>query len=254
MCLDNTRFHMQDLAYNFPYHYLPDLTTDGVVHLHRSLAWGLEYLTYMSYVRDKVVALKPRSVLDVGCGDGRLLHMLDGSVPVRAGVDLSARAIAFARAFNPDAKLFDCSVADVPATFELLTCVETLEHVSDSEIADFLSGMHGKLAPRGALIICVPTVVRPVIEKHWRHYTLELCEAHLAPYFSIQEAVWLFRCGVLTNLLNRLLQNRWFVLEHRRLKRALWSFHRRWSFFASKTDGSHLVAVCRRVQDGPGTR
>ncbi|MFQ5873294.1 MAG: class I SAM-dependent methyltransferase [Dehalococcoidia bacterium] len=245
----DSRFRRQDAQYVFPYHYLPDITLDGIVQIHQRLGWGLAYLTYMTYVRDRIVSLKPRSVLDVGCGDGRLLHMLADIVPVRAGVDLSARAIAFAEAFNPDVELFNCSVADVPGTFDLVTCVETLEHVPDTELPEFVSSLHDRLVRGGALILSVPTVLQPLSGKHWRHYTQELLEAQLAPYFSVLETVWVFRQSRLSRFLNRLLCNRVFVIEHNGVRKAIWRIHRRWSFLASSKDGLHLVALCRTARD-----
>lgn len=245
---DDKRFQMQDSAYEFPYHYLPELTDKGI-HIYRSIDWALEYLTYVTYVRDRVLELKPQSILDVGCGDGRLLNLIGNSVSVRTGVDLSEQAIAFARAFNPDANWFHCAAADVPGSFDLVTCIETLEHIPDSDMSDFVSAMHSKLVSDGTLILSVPTVVRRVNRKHWRHYTLDLLESHLAPFFSIQESVYLFRDDILTGLLNRILRNRFFLLEHSLGKRTVWNLHRRRSFFASAKNGTHIVAICRNVQD-----
>ncbi len=131
--LDKNRFQLQDKAYAFPYHYLPELTPDGRIVIYRLLAWGLRYMTYMSYIRDRICELQPESVLDIGCGDGRLLHMLK-LVPRRVGVDLSSRAIAFAKAFDQDVEWYCSPLGQVPGRYDLATCVETLEHVSDTEI------------------------------------------------------------------------------------------------------------------------
>ncbi|HYJ79506.1 MAG TPA: methyltransferase domain-containing protein, partial [Longimicrobiaceae bacterium] len=148
------RFAMQDRAYAFPYHYLPGVD-EGAVTVSRTLGWGLEYLTYMHLVRDAVAELRPQRLLDVGCGDGRMLEMLRGVVPVRVGVDPSERAIRFAQAFNPDAECVVGTAADVPGTFDVVTCVETLEHIPDAVLASFVAALAGKLGPGGVLVASV---------------------------------------------------------------------------------------------------
>ena len=89
-------------------------------------------------------------------------------------MDLSARAISFARAFVPDAEWMCGPVTDVPGTYEIVTCVETLEHVPDNEIEDLVMSLSAKVSEKGILIVCVPTVNRPLRKKHYRHYTEEL--------------------------------------------------------------------------------
>lgn len=79
------KFVMRDDEYAFSYHYIPEMHPDGAGPIHRLLAEGLEYLTYMTRIWDRVIALKPESVLDVGCGDGRLLFMLAAKNSARWG-------------------------------------------------------------------------------------------------------------------------------------------------------------------------
>jgi hypothetical protein len=69
-----TRFNIQDTQIDFPYHYLPHVDRHGTRRLHRSLPWGLDYLCHMTFIADVVARHGPKSLLDVGCGDGRLWH------------------------------------------------------------------------------------------------------------------------------------------------------------------------------------
>jgi len=236
------RFNLQDDAYGFPYHYLPNIMADGRIVIYQSLSWGLRYLTYMTYIRDRILTNKPQSICDVGCGDGRLLHMLRG-VPRRVGVDLSSRAISFARAFDPNAEWYCCPVQEVPGTYDIVTCVETLEHVPNKEIPDFIASLRARTTSKGRLIVCVPTVNLPLDPKHHRHYTLELLRDQLKHHFAIQEAVWLFRIGTTTSILNRLLTNRIFVLQHAPTLRIIWRIHLRWSFFGTPSDAADLLII-----------
>lgn len=233
---------MQSRAYTFPYHYLADVTPDGTISIYRQLAWGLEYMTYMTWVRDQVLRIKPRNLLDVGCGDGRLCSLLGPLVEQYVGVDLAEQAIAFGRAFNPGAEFIVGSVSDVPGTFDAVACIEVLEHIPDQDLAGFVISLSEKVLPYDVLLVSVPTVVRPVNPKHYRHYTLELLHEHLAPYFDIVSYVYLFQDGYQTALLDRLLSNRWVILHWRPLRRWIWKVHSAKYFYAQPANGAHLAA------------
>ena len=77
--------------------------------------------------------LRPRSLVEIGCGDGALLAALRGLAPVFDGFELSAPAAALARRALPDARrveAFDGS--EVPAedgTYDLAILSHVLEHV-----------------------------------------------------------------------------------------------------------------------------
>ena len=77
--------------------------------------------------------LRPRALVEIGCGDGALLAALRGFAPVFDGFELSAPAAALARRALPDARRvepFDGSV--VPADdgeYDLAILSHVLEHV-----------------------------------------------------------------------------------------------------------------------------
>ena len=77
--------------------------------------------------------LRPRSLVEIGCGDGALLAALRGLAPVFDGFELSAPAAALARRALPDARrveAFDGS--EVPAedgSYDLAILSHVLEHV-----------------------------------------------------------------------------------------------------------------------------
>ena len=242
---DSEQFLIQSKAYAFPYHYLADVSPDGTISIYRQLVWGLEYMTYMIWVRDQILRIRPRNLLDVGCGDGRLCSLLEAWSGRYVGVDLSEQAIAFARAFNPGAEFIVGSASDVPGTFGVVACVEVLEHIPDQDLAGFVASLREKVSPQGGLLVSVPTIVRPVSPKHYRHYTLELLREHLGAYFDIVSHVYLCRCGYQTDLLNRLLSNRLFILHWSKLRRWVWKVHSARYFYAQSTNGAHLAAWLR---------
>lgn len=241
-----TKFDLQDDLYAFPYHYLPTLDADGAIRLHRQLAWGLEYLTYMTFVAKLVQTQGVESLLDVGCGDGRLLHMLRGQVPRLSGVDLSPRAIVLAQALNPDLDFLCADVAQIQDRYAMVSLIEVLEHIPDEPMADFLTSVAQRLDAAGQLLVSVPTVNVPLNPKHYRHYDLPMLQTTLSPHFEIAQHWWLYRQGNLSEwLARRLLCNSVYTLNQSRLTALIWRWHRRKNYFAEAGNGAHLVALAR---------
>ncbi len=164
-------------------------------------------------------------------------------VDQKVGVDLSSRALSFARAFIPDAKWFCCPIEKAPGTYDLVTCIETLEHIPDEEIEDFVASLHAKVSEKGVLVVSVPTVNRPLISKHYRHYTEEVLRQQLKPYFKIKQITWVYRICLLTKILNLLLENKVFMLRYAPALRLIFKIHKRLGFFGIRSNGAHLVAV-----------
>lgn len=97
-------------------------------------------------------------VLDLGCGAGHFLTLLDrlGAVPV--GVELSERALERARARAPGAETHllgpDGSIPLVHGSIDLVWCSEVLEHVAD--VGALLSEVRRVLRPGGRLLATTP--------------------------------------------------------------------------------------------------
>ena len=96
------------------------------------------------------------SVLDLGCGDGRLAALL--GAPELTLADVSAVALARARERLPGATAVELE-PDAPLpladnAFDLVLCAETLEHVRDTQI--LLSEARRVLAPGGRLALTTP--------------------------------------------------------------------------------------------------
>jgi SAM-dependent methyltransferase len=237
------RFSIQDSEYSFPYHYIPAAEPFA---LHRRLRWGLEYMTYLSFVSDLIAQRGPASLLDVGCGDGRLLFEVAQHVEQRAGVDLSRRAADFARAFNPDADIRCAPVASMDGVFEVITLIEVLEHIPDDSMPGFLAGVWDRLAPGGLLIVCVPTVNKALQPKHYRHYDLKSARATLQPLFDIEGQWWLYQHDLLEKVIRNLLCNRLLILNSERGRELLWRVHRRFNYFGDEKTGTHLVLTAKK--------
>jgi SAM-dependent methyltransferase len=247
---DPRRLH-QAAEYAFPYHHLPHQDAQGRLWVGRSMRAGMEYLAYSSAVIDVVRTIRPTTLLDVGCGDGRLVAEVQDLVPDVVGIDLDERAVGHASGFSALASFLVQDVGDLARAFEVVTCVETLEHLPDAHVERFLSEVADRVAPGGHLILTVPTTARPVHEKHHRHYDVPLLRRELdrlgaAWTIDRLEEIVPHRRWLDSSL--RLLGNRHWTLDVPAANRRILALHRRRVTITGR--GLHLLAVVRRERRG----
>lgn len=247
--MKNQKFELQEKLYQFPYHYIPYLE-NGVVALHRELQWGLDYLSYMNFVAELIAEkIKPAQMIDVGCGDGRLTHMLRDRVPRIVGVDLATTAISLARALNPGSEFMADDLKNVSEKFSLATLIEVMEHIPDDGYPDFIRSVAGVLEPRGLLVVSVPTVNIPLNAKHYRHYDLQLLTQQLSSHFTIKSHWYISRHNFAAAVVRNLLTNRLVIVKPRFWRRFVWWLHHALCLHATPTSGAHLVAVAELKSD-----
>ena len=104
-------------------------------------------------------ALAGRSAIDVGCGAGLLAEPLARMGAKTTGVDAAPENIAAARDHAAGQGLaityFSGELAALPpATFDLVTSMEVVEHVTDP--AAFIGELAARLAPGGLMILSTP--------------------------------------------------------------------------------------------------
>ncbi|HYU96022.1 MAG TPA: bifunctional 2-polyprenyl-6-hydroxyphenol methylase/3-demethylubiquinol 3-O-methyltransferase UbiG [Sphingomicrobium sp.] len=123
----------------------------------------------LKYIRDQIDQhwqcdecsrrpLDGRTALDVGCGAGLLTEPLARLGARVSGIDASPELIAVAREHAAAMGLaIDYHAGDVQeldGRFDLLTCLEVIEHVADP--AAFVQALAARLAPGGLLILSTP--------------------------------------------------------------------------------------------------
>jgi 2-polyprenyl-6-hydroxyphenyl methylase/3-demethylubiquinone-9 3-methyltransferase len=124
----------------------------------------------LAFIRDAIDAhwsdargaLKPlagKSALDIGCGAGLLCEPLARLGAAVTGVDAAGEnvsaAAAHAEGMGLDIRYMAGEVGALDiGTFDLLTCVEVIEHVADKPA--FLRDVAARLAPDGLLVMSTP--------------------------------------------------------------------------------------------------
>ncbi|KTE00793.1 bifunctional 3-demethylubiquinone 3-O-methyltransferase/2-octaprenyl-6-hydroxy phenol methylase [Sphingopyxis sp. H038] len=124
----------------------------------------------LSYIRDQIdahwhvdarerYALAGRAALDVGCGAGLLAEPLARMGAKVTGVDAAPENIAAAQGHAAGQGLsisyFAGELAALPpSTFDLVTSMEVVEHVTDP--AAFIGELAARLAPGGLMILSTP--------------------------------------------------------------------------------------------------
>ncbi|MCC7421115.1 MAG: methyltransferase domain-containing protein [Planctomycetaceae bacterium] len=119
--------------------------------------------SYYDFDRPDVLALIPseaRSVLDIGCGSGRLGELLKRRQPARVvGIELDPGAAQRAAARLDDVRRMNLEedVADFAAgQFDCVVCADVLEHLRHPE--RLLEKIREWLAPDGCLVSSIPNI------------------------------------------------------------------------------------------------
>lgn len=95
----------------------------------------------LGWVEQSVGGLLEKKVLDVGCGGGILTESMARKGATVTGIDLSDKALGVAKLHLLESKLnvdyrkiaVEQLASEAPASFDVVTCMEMLEHVPDPE-------------------------------------------------------------------------------------------------------------------------
>lgn len=237
----NDKFARQDAQYQLPYHYLVSLDR---VQVGKVMDTGLEYYCYLRQAMDLVESQPYQTLVDIGCGDGRLMSHLAPQHKERKyhGVDVSERSILLAQGLNYDienASFFAMDAADLDQQYDVITCVETMEHISDDLMPSFTQSLFDRLASGGRLVVTVPSVVIPLQKKHYRHYDIELLDSQLHQ-FTRTHVQYAMKTGWLRNLCVRLARKFSMI---RPLQNIISMIGEKFLFTATASTGRHVVAV-----------
>ena len=68
---------IQEKEYEFPYHHIPKLENKKFKP-YRNGTWGYHYLGKIQLIKNELNRIKFNTLIDLGCGDDRLLKKLIG--------------------------------------------------------------------------------------------------------------------------------------------------------------------------------
>lgn len=129
--------------------------TDDLFESAAGMAAATNYTDWTYHLFDRFVG---RSVLEVGCGVGTFTRKLAADARVRRllSIDISAAAVdTCGRAVqSPKLELRVADVRDVGEKWDLVVCMNVLEHIEDDRGA--LQHLWSLVAPGGTLFLLVP--------------------------------------------------------------------------------------------------
>jgi len=164
-------------------YYEAEGASDHQSRLYRDRDWIHQRLKAIALDELRARCRPDTVLLDAGCAEGLYLRAAPPMIRAGVGVDLArsklARGLALAR---PRGSLH-LSVADLEhipcraGVFDLVLCLETLEHVPDHRLA--LAEIWRVMKPGGSLIVSVPTEANELGGDHKRRLAWQAKSGHL---------------------------------------------------------------------------
>jgi ubiquinone/menaquinone biosynthesis C-methylase UbiE len=235
--MDQTQIQ-QEHEYEFPYHHM--------VHLEPfsqdvNLLWGFRYVAYLEKVIEEIGSRPCSSVIDIGCGDGKLSLEMKKRYPAKriVGVDYSEKALSFARAFAPDVEF----AREKDEQFDAFVMVEVLEHIHPDEMDSFLKSVHNNLCDGGFGVITTPHVNAQRNLKHYQHFTKESIQKTLDPYFAVVYFEYMSKTTWLVRMIQRALVNRLFSLRYPPLVSFLYRLYQKHGLPATENTAMQVFVV-----------
>lgn len=118
---------------------------------------------------DLIRASRPRRLLDYGCGDGTLIELVHGMAAAIVGADRDRGQLdGCRRRLAHLAGLTFVHTSALASTgesgrYDVVTCMEVLEHCTDRERRRVVGELACLLAPGGQLIVSVPIEIGPAL-------------------------------------------------------------------------------------------
>ena len=119
---------------------------------------------------------KTGRLLDVGCGNGALLHAFGRFAPLwsLAATELNDKYRSVVESIDRVEAFYTCPPNQVPGTYNLITMIHVLEHILAPR--EFITGLKDKLKDDGLLIIEAPEFLQNpfdlLIVDHCTHFTV----------------------------------------------------------------------------------
>jgi len=135
--------------------------SDSQARLYHPADWIHQRLRRLILQQLRAHTSKTCAMLDAGCAEGIYMHALIGGVRIAVGLDISLPKLARAHSRSRPGAGLSFAMANLEriplasGSFDVVLCVETLEHVPDHGAA--IAELHRVLMPGGIFIVSVPT-------------------------------------------------------------------------------------------------
>lgn len=119
---------------------------------------------------------KLTKILDIGCGTGRLVKFLNQKGFIAQGCDSAPEAVKAAQINNNTSTIRKTSATSLPykiESFDLVTSISTIEHLTKKDSREFLKEVKKVLKPGGYLFMVTPNYSSPsryLLGKKWYGY------------------------------------------------------------------------------------
>ena len=199
---------------------------------------------------EKLRKINFHSFCDVGCGDGRLINEVSELFRNKEiiGIDYSVRTVKLAKVLNPNLSFIKADIINdkIEKKFDVITLIEVFEHIPIDSTYDFVVGLNNLLKDNGLLILTVPHKNKPLNIKHFQHFTSERLRSYFNQYFTIEEEFFFERRNKLAILINLILTNRLFILNHQGLKNFLYKLYKKRCFYTNETKCERIFMKLRK--------
>lgn len=130
----------------------------------RIIAWS--HSSRFGVARDLLSPFAGQRLLDYGSGDGTLLKLVADMFPSAVGADPITSQVTDAQRRFADGGPSFCTIAELharygPGSFDVITCMEVLEHCVAPAVEAVLDDLAALVAPDGAVMISVPIEIGP---------------------------------------------------------------------------------------------
>ena len=241
----------QDNQYDYPYHYIPQFEYGFSQHI--SWIWSKQYLSAVEFILKEIQneGNVIESILDVGCGDGRITKELNDSFPQKkiTGVDYSEKAINLAKALNPrgDYKCIDICANNNLSDYDAITLIEVFEHVPINNCRTFANALSSILAKNGILYITVPHNNKALTDKHFQHFSFKSLFDYFKNDFEVVQTNYIQKHDKYLTILNYIFNNRFWLISHKISNNIFYKYYKKKYFFAKENNCSRIFLKLRKI-------
>jgi cyclopropane fatty-acyl-phospholipid synthase-like methyltransferase len=241
----------RDDEHPFPLHFVPRMQAGHYTPFYLAPG-GHVYLSYLEHCLARLAVRDWDSLIDIGCGHGRLVAMLHERFPNRTivGVDPSEHVIALARGLVPHAYFRSGDIATpglFDQKFDVATCIETLATIEPARLPQFVAAVRGLLNDGGTLAVTVPSTKARVPADHRQHFTSASLGAALAAHFRAERIEHLNWQSFWLRFGETLLFNRFYIVSHKQALHWFYRHYRRFHTVTSERRGQRILGIFRAI-------